>query len=347
MKPQQIDEDFKILLKQMMEEGYINKNQHATAPIAIYNYTQQTQFEYFWNEATLQCRGLILDDNYNIVSRPFPKFFNLGENQPQEIPLHEPFDVYEKMDGSLGISYFLEGVPYVASRGSFTSEQAVKATELLHQQYAAAMSLMNPNFTYLFEIIYPTNRIVVDYGTAEKLVLLGVLNTATGMDQPLVDIGIPVVTHYKDISSVEQLKELEQDNQEGFVVRFKSGYRVKIKFDEYKRLHRLMSGVSTKSIWELLKEGKTVIELIEHVPDEFYDWVKATEKDLMSQFRAIENTAKAEYKTFETRKETASYFLTCTYPAVLFSMLDQKDYAPKIWYHIRPKYERPFSERNL
>ena len=122
---------------------------------------------------------------------------------------------------------------------------------------------------------------------------------------------------------------------------------VKIKFDEYKRLHRLMSGVSTKSIWELLKEGKTVVELIEHVPDEFYDWVKATEKDLMSQFRAIENTAKAEYKTFETRKETASYFLTCTYPAVLFSMLDQKDYAPKIWYHIRPKYEKPFSERNL
>ena len=86
MKPQQIDEDFKILLKQMMEEGYINKNQHAIAPITIYNYTQQTQFEYFWNEATLQCRGLILDDNYNIVSRPFPKFFNLGENQPQEIP---------------------------------------------------------------------------------------------------------------------------------------------------------------------------------------------------------------------------------------------------------------------
>ncbi len=343
MQPKQITSDFKTLLHQMMEQGYINRNKHPDAPFYIYNYNSYTQFEYLWNEVTIQCRGLILDEAYNIIARPFPKFFNLEEKQPQPIP-NEPFDVFEKMDGSLGILYFLNGKPQIASRGSFISEQALKATEMLYQKYASAIPYLNPNFTYLFEIIYPANRIVVDYKGEEKLVLLAILDTATGKDQPLENIGFPIVTHYKNISSLDELKAIEEENQEGFVVRFQSGFRVKVKFQEYKRLHRLMSGVSTKSIWELLKEGKELKELIEHVPDEFYDWVKATEKDLYQQYKVIEDLAKSEYRHFEHRKEAANYFLTCTYPAILFSMLDGKDYSQKIWQMIRPQYEKPFSE---
>ena len=65
-----------------------------------------------------------------------------------------PFEVYEKMDGSLGISYTVDNEIFIATRGSFVSDQSVKANELLNTKYALAKSKMNSGITYLFEIIY-------------------------------------------------------------------------------------------------------------------------------------------------------------------------------------------------
>lgn len=339
-----MDAVFQKLAQKMIAEGYVSVNKHPSADLYIYNYTNKTQFEWVWNRVTLLCRGLILDADWNIVARPFPKFFNLEERQPQSIPL-EPFEVYEKMDGSLGILYFWKQQPYIATRGSFASEQALRANEMLHHQYAHALPHLNPQFTYLFEIIYPENRIVVDYGKQSALVLLGILDNATGKDLPLKNIGFPLVKRYNGISDLTTIKTLKTDNQEGFVIRFQSGFRIKVKFEEYKRLHRIMANVSSKSIWENLMAGKSLEEMIEHVPDEFYNWVRKTEQQFRSQYTSIEAVCQKEYRTFPTRKETAHYFLTQgTYPAILFSMLDGKDYSDRIWRLLKPTFEKPFRE---
>ena len=83
------------LLKQMMNDGFVHAQKHPTRDLFIYNYTPKAQYERVWNDVTLMCRGLILDAQYNIVSRPFRKFFNLGEAENQVIP-NEPFKVFEK-----------------------------------------------------------------------------------------------------------------------------------------------------------------------------------------------------------------------------------------------------------
>lgn len=38
---------------------------------SMYNYTAKAQYDKLWNEVTLQCRGLILDGDGNVVARPF------------------------------------------------------------------------------------------------------------------------------------------------------------------------------------------------------------------------------------------------------------------------------------
>jgi len=112
------------LLNEMIESKMVRVQRHPYANLWIYNYTEHAQFSRTWNEVTLMCRGLILDENFNIVARPFPKFFNKEELSEGDIP-NLPFDVFEKMDGSLGIMYWVDGVPYIATRGSFESEQAL------------------------------------------------------------------------------------------------------------------------------------------------------------------------------------------------------------------------------
>jgi T4 RnlA family RNA ligase len=328
-------------LNQLIQENYIKVQKHPSEELYIYNYTAKAQYDRVWNECTLNCRGLILNQKMEVIARPFPKFFNLGEQEDQYIP-NEVFEVYEKMDGSLGVLYWIDNKPYMATRGSFDSHQAVKANELLHSKYAKSLDKLNPQFTYLFEIIYPENRIVVDYGSEEMLILLAVIDTQTGAEQQLVDIGFPIVKKYDGINDIGALKTMEAENKEGFVIRFKSGYRLKVKFEEYQRIHRIVTNVSSISIWEYLRDEKDWGDILERVPDEFYQWVKNTRQQLIDQYQAILNQAQQDYKVLETRKETALYFQTCQYPSVMFNLLTGKRVNETIWKMIRPKFEKPF-----
>lgn len=333
------------LLKEMISQNYVRVNKHPEHDLYIYNYTQNAQFERVWNEITLSCRGLILDANGNVVARPFPKFFNLGEMENQILP-NTTFEVFDKMDGSLGILYWINDVPFMASRGSFASDQSDKANEMLHGKYKDSWSLLDKAKTYLFEIIYPENRIVLDYGTSEELVLLAVIDTQSGEEFPLEDIGFPIVQRFDGIKDIRTLSALNQENKEGFVIKYADNFRVKVKFDEYLRLHRIVTQVSNKNIWEYLRTNQSMEEILERVPDEFFEWVKETKADLENQFKAIEYQCKQEYRIYETIKETALYFQTCKHPSVLFSMLHDRDYKEIIWKKIKPNFEKPFAHKD-
>ncbi len=330
------------LLQEMLDQNYIRVNKHPTCDLHIYNYTQFAEYERVWNEITLSCRGLILNENLEVIARPFTKFFNLDEDENQIIP-NTSFEVYDKLDGSLGILYWIEDTPYIASRGSFNSDQSNKATAMLHNQYKTSWSLLNKIHTYIFEIIYPENRIVLDYGSTEALVLLGIVDTATAHELPLQDFGFPLVEKYDGLKDINALKMLNQDNKEGFVIKFSNNYRLKVKFDEYLRLHRIITEVSNVNIWEYLKTKQSMEEILESVPDEFFDWVKQTKRDLEDQYETIEKQCQKDFKVLDTIKETALYFQTCKYPSVLFSMLNNRDYAEIIWKKIRPTFAKPFS----
>ena len=331
----------KNLLQSMLEQKLLLVQKHPDADLFIYNYSPLVQYQKLWNEITLMTRGLILDKEMNIVARPFKKFFNLEEHSPQEIPT-EAFDVFQKEDGSLGILYWINDQPAIATRGSFTSDQALHATQILHRDYSHTFQSLSREHTYLFEIIYPENRIVVNYGDLDDLILLAVIDSKTGKDLPIFDIGFPLVKKFDGINDLTQLREIEPQNQEGFVILFKSGFRVKVKFLEYVRLHRIITQTSSTVVWENLATGKSFEELLEKVPDEFYEWVKQTKTELTNQFDEILSEAKSAYKTFDTRKETAAYFLTQKYPHVMFRLLDEKDPSDLIWKMIKPEYSKPF-----
>jgi len=334
----------KIKLKEMIDNKLVSVQKHPEADLYIYNYTQIVQYDRIWNDITLMTRGLILDVDFNIVSRPINKFFNLEEHDLNEIP-NLDFDVYEKLDGSLGILYWLNDKPYIASRGSFTSEQANKATKILYDKYSHLFHKIDKKSTYIFEIIYPENRIVVDYGDMEDIILLTVINNETG-EERIDDIGFNMVKKYDGINDINMLKSLEENNKEGFVIKFKNNFRVKVKFNEYVRLHRIITNVSNIVIWEYLSENKPFDELLERVPDEFFNYVKNTKNDLINHFNSILNECKDVYKELENRKETALYFKTQKYPSILFAMLNNKNVDKIIWKLVKPKFSKPFSNEH-
>ena len=340
-------------LHKYKEDGLLISQTHPTLPLTIWNYTQKVQYECLWDEITLQCRGLITwSDQDEVVARPFRKFFNIEECK--HTPTSE-FEVYEKMDGSLIIAFYMWGEWVVASRGSFTSDQAIAAKKLLDTMNTHSLSV---GMTYLFEYTSPWNRIVVDYGEEEKLTLLGVIDTDTGIEAPYSalefignhQLGCDVVKRYDGIKDYTTLKGMVKDNAEGFVVRFSNGDRMKVKGDEYVRLHKVMTNLSTTAIWEVLASGGTMDTLLADVPDEFYSKIKEYENSLRYSYMSIREHAgklfDSLYESYDrelpNRKKYAEWVTGQTnfIQPILFRMYDKKDYSPCIWKLIKPEYKK-------
>jgi RNA ligase len=339
-------------LDEMVKEGWLISQVHPSLDLTIYNYSQRTQYERMWNEETLSCRGLVLDSSDNIVARPFKKFFNLSEVEG-EIP-NLPFEVFEKMDGSLGIFFWYKGNPIFASRGSFTSDQSKFGFEILK---GMEYSLLKEGITYLFEIIYPENRIVVDYGDDERLVLLGAIETSTGKEIPYEELkeeleGFELVKKWTNKKSISDLIKENDPIREGYVLKFSNSFRVKVKFEEYCRLHKIITNVSNIDIWEKLKEDLPLDEILDKVPDEFYEWVKVTENDLKEKYQDIlEDSERIIYLIKKDlgnseRKKYAERIKNENTPGILFNLLDGRDPDKSIWRLVRPKWSKPFKEDN-
>lgn len=240
----------------------------------IYVYTHSTQIKKLWNATTRQARGLILDGDGNVVARPFDKFFNIfemPETEPPNFP-KRPYCIWEKVDGSLGIIFWnpIRESWDISTKGSLHSPQADYArAELLPRYVANLGKWMNPKFTVLTEIIYPDNRIVVDYGGVEELRLLAVRNKNTGdyehpkrvMDVVSSQLGMKAANGYGyesyEEGDAEALTNLRmEENMEGWVIEWDNGFRVKVKNPWYLRIHRALDSKTTKRIIELLEGGE-------------------------------------------------------------------------------------------
>lgn len=319
-------------LKEMIDKGYINKIEHPSGKLFIYNYSKSCQFDYVWNEETMTCRGLIVDKDDNVISRPFKKFFNYEEREV-ELP-NLPFRIYEKLDGSLGILYWLDDLPFIATRGSFTSEQAIHATEILRKKYSDSLDKLDKSKTYLFEIIYPEDPHVVRYYDTDDIFLLAIIDTKTGEE---LDIKQDIFKTPKLYDGIKDFKEIRNmipgDNKEGFVVKFDNNFRIKLKYESYLKLFSAKNNLNEKTILEAittetLEEYKASIDILD---EEAKIYFQNTVEKFKNMYKEKESYIKSVYKDFETDKEAAEYFTTFPFSGILFCMRKGKDYSKGLW----------------
>lgn len=357
-------------LNKSIADGRVTERQHPTLPLYIYNYSPEVQYTNYWDDVTLNCRGLILDEAGNIVARPWKKFFNLGQvNLP--IQMTDPVEVMDKADGSLGIvypvhdPYFTDNVNEfaVATRGSFASEQAIHATAVLQDRYShifPALSQNDPrrevllNYTFLFEIIYPSNRIVLDYGDTDDLMLLGAVENQTGyylsplVAQAMIGWDGPVVEVYEYKSISDALGAMGRKNKEGYVIR-SHNFMVKVKEPDYLELHRLVTNASPKTVWEQLKAGKSKTEIVSAFPDEFHDYIgamidpliaahDARTDEILDGYASVVDSYMSSGVPFD-RGAFARSIAKAADKRYYFLLLDNKPISDVLWTELKPTAE--------
>ncbi len=319
-------------------------------PLLLFNYTAKAQYAAEWTDFERMSRGLVINsDTGEIVARPFDKFFNWGEGgRFTDAPIKS---VTEKMDGSLGILYRENGEYRIATRGSFTSDQALWATE--HLKNYDLIDLPD-EWTLLFEIIYPENRrisqLVLNYGDLEDLVLLAARNRFTGeyaswmlLQEIATHCGFNLPLRYT-FSSTRQLVQASETlpaNEEGWVVEFMDGQRFKFRGAEYRKLHWMISNISFRRTLEAEANGTTDV-MLQSIPDEFLDEVREWLGDIQRTVAWIIQDIEHVYDQAPTttRKEFA-----------LWVMENHKDRAPYLFARLDGKpleqliYKMAFKDR--
>lgn len=265
--------------------------------LTLYVYAERCVYDAAWTPFTRSARGLILDrPNRRIVATPFPKFFNLGE-LGHAIP-DEPFEAWEKLDGSLIIVYHHDGSWRAATKGAFASSQARWAQERLDGLDTGAL---RPGVTYLAEAVYPENRIVVRYEEPALVMLAAYDAEGYELDSGAVGaIAAELGWRMARRSAFDSVGDLVAHasrlprSEEGFVIRFASGERLKVKGSEYKRIHALITGITPLGIWNLLQAGDEVEAVRRDIPEEFWadfdaiaGLLRARLDDLLSRTAAL------------------------------------------------------------
>lgn len=326
-----LSEDYGIKVKEYPEDN-----------LYVFNYCQIESPK--TNDIVMECRGLILRDNFEIVCRPFDRFFNLGE----ALNITEKFSVsssivYEKLDGSLCKVYHSGESWQVATRGTAYAESENYTGEIFQdlmlnafgfqnlEEFSNALDLLliPRDWTLIFEYTSPKNRIVTPY-TEDKMYLLGIRDNFSGRDlfstvEPIyhalknsLNVSLPKTFEFSNPEDMKEFVNSLDGLQEGVVAfDLKNNLRVKVKADQYVAVHRLRgdSVPTPKRILGLVVTNETE-EYLAYFPEErerFIPYMESFEK-LQSRIQEIHNLSKA----IEDQKEFALFVKDYMFSSVLF-----------------------------
>jgi hypothetical protein len=322
---EELRSEFAIKVKEYPEEG-----------LMVLNYDQILSPKS--HPIVMECRALILDNQYNVVSRSFDRFFNLGEVPESQTHLDwSKATCAEKIDGSLIRIYFWNGEWHIASRGMAFAEgapngfdisfrglvlKALGVTEVGFQ--IICDDLLDTDITYICELTSLENRCVKSY-SGYTLHYLGARNNKTfeyvdgNVNNRLVMFGMSLPKKFA-FSSAEDCKQIVEEFtglDEGVVV-YQNGVPVaKVKAKAYCAVHLLRGeGLNPKRISELVLTGEQE-EYLTYFPEDrsfiqpYVDMLAKIHSDLEENY--------AKFSNIESQKDFAIAIKNVKGNSVLFT----------------------------
>jgi len=290
-------------------------------------------------EIVRECRGIILDetDDFRPVCVPFFKFGNYGEPYADDIDWNTA-RVQEKIDGSLIKVWRHRGVWRVSTNNMINAESARTDNNedtfmnVFHRawlQTGIQFSDLNPDYTYMFELVSPQTRVVVPYSET-KLFHTGTRNINT-LQELDADIGIekPKTFSIATIEACVETARLLDRYHEGFVIVDNRWRRVKVKSPLYVSIHHILNNISSeKRIIKLVVSGEDV-EVISYFPEyanTFDNMRERIDRFIAYNERELERIRDAGYST---QKELAEYVTNTICPPCLFCVMKGKSNSVK------------------
>lgn len=272
-------------INSLIKQGLVQKKSFENG-LSVYKYKNKVFYDNLWHlsQQLNYCRGLVLDEEGEVVIWPFTKIYNRFENGT-DLPLDKDVVSVQKMNGFMASCSLHKGELIVSTTGSLTSphcEIAKSYISKLTQRY------IREGLTYLFEVCSPEDPHIIDEN--EGVYLIGLRDHLDGMmfeewalDRTARGLSCKRPT-WKECKFSDVVEDTKTCTHEGFVVRdVESGeLLLKIKSPYYLTRKFFMRGGDKKwdKLWDNPKEFKKTIDeeyypVVEYLLTKEKDWWKS------------------------------------------------------------------------
>jgi len=225
-------------LKEYAQTSNLVQIKDAGNGLHVLKYKRKVFYDGLWNEYLEECRGLIVDADFNIVSYPFTKIYNYGveKNAPTFYP-DEMVHAVRKVNGFMVAVTWYKGDLLVSTTGSIDSDYVKMAKELIepHLNHYRITCSDNSKYTFMFECVHRNDPHIIPekegmYFLGARLKDLGSPIKVTHFDA--CEFGAEHVPHvYAPMGYIEILAK--HVKHEGFVIYGANGTATKIKSPYY------------------------------------------------------------------------------------------------------------------
>lgn len=305
-----------------------------------------------------ECRGLILDeDTLEVVSFPFMKFGNYGESYSDQIDWNSA-KILEKIDGSLIKVVRLGNDFLISTNGTIDADDAPIPEQIgcNFKSFGDAVrfclndhamdQIFGEGMTYMFELVSPYTRVVIPYPET-KLYFLGARDNRTYQEYLpqnhilSLSFSVPKAYSFNSLDDcIKAAKELPWD-EEGYVVVDKNFHRVKVKSQEWIRVHHIADNgnLSYEKAMEIIKanEIEEVVVYYPNLKDILLDLKHKYQELMAKEYLVFQEFDKEFSGRISSRKEKALWILSHSkIPALFFQLIDRKISTFHEWFEKCP-----------
>ena len=153
----------KEALKQYVKDNPKLVSMRPAGPgLYVLKYKKAVFFDDLWNEYLEECRGVVIDEDFNIVSRPFTKIYNYGiEAKAPVLADDTPVLAFRKVNGFMVAATWYNGDVLISTTGSTDSDYVNMAEELIDPAKFAKVCSQCSSYTFMFECVHPNDPHIV------------------------------------------------------------------------------------------------------------------------------------------------------------------------------------------
>ena len=284
----------------------------------------------FWNIHNgfyRECRSVVIDIEANkLVITPFKKFHNINEGEEnsidkikERIKNAKSVEFADKIDGSMQCARYYNGKIVMAGSQAINPENSWRLEEgyeiiYNNENYQKAIKHFSTK-TLIFEFVNLKDQPVVRYDKSEEgLYLIGIRDIETGIQHSYEDVKNHAAMFNLKFAGIknktfteiqEEIKICSSDKKEGYVVNV-DGFLFKMKCDDYVKMHRILSELSSPNLVLEHIRDNTFDDFMARVPEAYVDRVEEIARNIFKYIRIYDQKTREYYyslKNYNNKKE--------------------------------------------
>lgn len=289
---------FKDELKQYVETSGLVNMKPAGEGIYVLKYKKKVFYDSLWNDYIAECRGSIVDADFNLVTYPFTKIYNYGIEKEAPV-LSDDTEViaYRKVNGFMVAATWYKGDVLVSTTGSTDSDFVAMAKEMMvtHMPWTDWQltfgSADMEGLTVMFECVHPNDPHIIP----EKpgMYVLGIRDNewrsrvghSPGTIQLMGSVFNCYVPEVYRVTLGELKSMTKECRHEGFVFYTQDGVSAKIKSPYYLTSKWVARNPRTDKLVDLNRDIK------HNLDEEYYGLVDAIRANIV-EYTAMDEQAR-------------------------------------------------------